>query len=179
MALKWGLADSFTRDVIVGDSTFNPLNFDVTSGSGFAARIATVSGLDANIANVSAFAARKGKLLLWTGTNDMHIAPKATEFFYTKMEAAMGAAQVASFARFYQVPGSGHGPSSVFQPEWEQLKTIEDWVEKGIDPGHNIVVTDDGGVIGRTRPMCPYLTWPKYRGVGDVNAASSFECAPS
>jgi hypothetical protein len=33
------------------------------------------------------------------------------------------------------------------------------------------------GVPGRTRPLCRYLDWPKYKGVGDVNAASSFTCA--
>ncbi len=28
-----------------------------------------------------------------------------------------------------------------------------------------------------TRPLCVYPDWPKYKGSGDVNAASSFACA--
>ena len=35
---------------------------------------------------------------------------------------------------------------------------------------------DSIGVPGRTRPLCEYPSWPKYRGNGDVNAASSFTC---
>jgi hypothetical protein len=33
------------------------------------------------------------------------------------------------------------------------------------------------GVPGRTRPLCRHPDWPKYKGVGDVNAVSSFTCA--
>lgn len=39
-------------------------------------------------------------------------------------------------------------------------------------PGRRL--TDDAGVAGRTRPMWLYPTWPKYKGSGDVDAASSF-----
>jgi hypothetical protein len=29
---------------------------------------------------------------------------------------------------------------------------------------------------GRTRPLCLYPAWPRYKGTGDLNAASSFVC---
>jgi hypothetical protein len=32
-------------------------------------------------------------------------------------------------------------------------------------------------VPGRTRPLCEYPSWPKYKGSGDVNLASSFTCS--
>jgi feruloyl esterase len=52
---------------------------------------------------------------------------------------------------------------------------LEGWVEKGRPP-RNLVVTDTAGVPGRTRPLCDYPTWPRYRGAGDVNEAASFAC---
>jgi hypothetical protein len=30
---------------------------------------------------------------------------------------------------------------------------------------------------GRTRPLCEYPTWQKYKGFGDPNLASSFTCS--
>ncbi|RYE49041.1 MAG: tannase/feruloyl esterase family alpha/beta hydrolase [Hyphomicrobiales bacterium] len=50
----------------------------------------------------------------------MLISPRATEFYYARMQSFIGAAKVDSFVRFYELPGGQHGPSSVFQPEWEQ-----------------------------------------------------------
>jgi feruloyl esterase len=88
----------------------------------------------------------------------------------------MGAAQVDSFVRFYELPGAQHGPSTVFQASWDQLTSLENWVEKGIDPSNNLVSSDDVGVPGRTRPMCTYPGWPKYGGTGDINSATSFSC---
>ena len=33
-----------------------------------------------------------------------------------------------------------------------------------------------GGAVVRTRPLCPYPQVARYKGVGRVEAASSFEC---
>ncbi|WP_199435549.1 tannase/feruloyl esterase family alpha/beta hydrolase [Qaidamihabitans albus] len=111
-----------------------------------------------------------GKLLFWTGGAEP--AARTSRRYYSRMQAAMGPARVDSFVRYYEIPGAQHGPSSVFQPEWNQLATIESWVEKGIDPANNIVATDGAGVPVRTRPLCMFPSWPKYNGTGDVNNAN-------
>jgi feruloyl esterase len=177
MSSAWSQADGFIRYVVVGNPGFNALNMDIGTASGLASRFGAVSALDGNISDISPFMNKGAKLLIWTGTADMLITPRATEFFYSRMQSSMGAAKVDSFVRFYQIPGGQHGPSSVFQPEWDQLAAIENWVEKGADPANNLIVTDDAGVPGRTRPMCVYPTWPKYKGSGDINSAASYACA--
>ena len=51
--------------------------------------------------------------------------------------------------------------------------------ESGAPPSRqNLVQTkkDKSGEAVTTRPMCKYQAWPRYKGTGDVNAASSFEC---
>jgi len=88
----------------------------------------------------------------------------------------MGAAKVEEFARYYEIPGYGHAVSTVFNAAWDSLTTLENWVEKNaapVDP----VVTDTVGLPGRQRPLCEYPTWPRYRGKGDMNVASSFFCS--
>ena len=57
----------------------------------------------------------------------------------------------------------------------DSLATLDAWVEKGVAPGAQ-VVADSVGVPGRTRPLCEYPAWARYRGKGDVNSASSFLC---
>jgi len=58
---------------------------------------------------------------------------------------------------------------------WDSLATLDAWVEKGEAPAAQ-VVADSVGVPGRTRPLCEYPAWPRYRGTGDINNASSFIC---
>jgi feruloyl esterase len=88
----------------------------------------------------------------------------------------MGHTKVDNFVRFYEIPGYGHALSSVFNASWDSLTALESWVEKGVAPA-NEIVTDTVGVPGRTRPLCDYPSWPKYKGSGDVNLASSFTCS--
>ena len=175
MALGVSLADGIIRHMIAGEPDFDTLAMDITSGSGIASRVAAHSGLFSNITDLSPFLNRKGKLLLWTGSAEP--AARTSAHYYSRVQAAMGPARVDSFVRYYEIPGAQHGPSSAFQPEWDQLATIENWVEKGIDPANDIVATDDAGVPGRTRPLCAFPSWPKYNGSGDVDHAKSFTCA--
>jgi feruloyl esterase len=169
------LADGVIRHMIAGDPDFNTLAMDITSGSGMASRIEAHSALFSNITDLSPLMRRGGKLLLWTGSAEP--AVRTSRHYYSRVQAAMGRARVDSFVRYYEIPGAQHGPSSVFQPEWDQLATIENWVEKGVDPANDVVATDDAGVPGRTRPLCRFPGWPKYNGSGDVDDAKSFTCA--
>jgi feruloyl esterase len=168
------LADGVVRHMVVGDPEFNSLTLDVTSGSGMASYLEAHSALFSNVTDLSPFLDGGGKLLLWTGSAEP--AARTSRHYYSRMQAAMGPSRVDSFVRYYEIPGAQHGPSSVFQPEWDQLAVIENWVEKGVDPANDVVLTDDAGVPGRTRPLCLFPSWPRYDGSGDVDDASSFTC---
>jgi len=78
--------------------------------------------------------------------------------------------------RYYEVAGYGHAVSSTFNASWDSLTALENWVEKNTAPV-NQIVRDTVGVPGRSRPLCDYPKWPKYKGAGDVNAAASFTCS--
>ena len=87
----------------------------------------------------------------------------------------MGAERVKGFMRYYQIPGYAHAVGTVFNASWDSLSALENWVEKDAAPTAPIVA-DTAGVPGRTRPLCDYPAWPKYKGSGDVNLAASFSC---
>jgi feruloyl esterase len=75
------------------------------------------------------------------------------------------------------VPGLGHGIGS-FLLSWDNVATLDQWVEQGTAPPDAPVAVDaNPGSKARSRPLCVWPTWPKYRGSGSLNDAASFECA--
>jgi feruloyl esterase len=100
------------------------------------------------------------------------VSHRATAAYASQLEAAMGRDAVRRFARFYAIPGYGHG-SGDFLPEWDALAVLEAWAERGEAPAA-LVVADRGR--SRSRPLCELGWWPRYQGHGDPDAASSFRC---
>ena len=156
--------------------TFNTLSIDPENPGPYANRISDLSKQLDTSTDISAFVARGGKLLLAHGLQDVLVSTRATEMYWELLQAQFGPANVDKFARFYEVPGSGHAFGAAFTPGWDSLTALENWVEKGIAPA-NQIMTDTAVHAGRTRPLCEYPTWPKYNGCGDPNLASSFTCA--
>ena len=62
-----------------------------------------------------------------------------------------------------------------YNANWDSLNALDQWVVNGAAPVAQ-QVSDNAGVPGRTRPMCEYPLWPRYKGAGDVNKAESFDC---
>ncbi|MGN7871469.1 tannase/feruloyl esterase family alpha/beta hydrolase [Paracoccus sp. 22332] len=89
---------------------------------------------DATSPDLSAFEASGGKLILWHGLADPHIAPANTLALHKAMTGTMGADTVAGFERLYLLPGVSHcsggeGPSNL-----DLLTPMMAWVEGGQAP---------------------------------------------
>ena len=176
MLAAYQYADPMVRYAIARDLSFNTLTLDPSNPGIFAARFSEVSALDDSDRDLSAFAAKGGKLLIMHGTADQLVSVRRTEIYVRDLQATMGTDKVNSFLRFYEIPGFGHSISAQFNASWDQLTALESWTEKGEDPAMNQIVTDTAGVPGRTRPLCLYPTFPRYKGSGDANSAASFTC---
>ncbi len=138
--------------------------------------------------DLSAFAARGGKLILYHGTADGLIPYRNTVNYYDSVVAALGAERAQEHVRLYLVPGMGHcaGGEGAFAVDW--LAALEGWAEREAAPGalageHPAVVQSPPGAPPAapskqfTRPVCVYPQVPRYKGSGDETAATSFECA--
>jgi len=170
--------DQFARFAIARDPAFNPLTLNPERPGRHAARInQVVDLLDANSVALGGFQGRGGKLVIYHGLADPIVSPRSTMLYWDRLRAAMGEEAVAGFARFYVVPGYGHGPAGLaaFNPVWDPLTVVERWVEDGVAPGPQSVMD---AAAPRGRPLCEYGTWPKYDGHGPPDLASSFRCAP-
>lgn len=89
---------------------------------------------DATSPDLSAFEASGGKLILWHGLADPHIAPANTVALHGAMLDSLGAETLAGFERLYLLPGVSHcsggeGPSNL-----DLLTPIMAWVERGEAP---------------------------------------------
>ncbi len=168
--------DQWVKFFVTRDASFNSLSLDPQNPGIWQARIVELTGIqDLNATDMSAFQAKGGKILMAHGSHDALVSTRATEQYWERLRNTMGAAKVDSFARYYEIPGYGHLVSSAFNAAWDSLTTLENWVEKGTIPP-NQVVSDTAGVPGRTRPLCDYPSWPKYKGAGDINSAQSYIC---
>lgn len=169
--------DQFIKFFVTRDANFNSLAVDPVNPGALQARIVDLSATQAATkADLSAFQAKGGKLLILHGTQDVLVSPRATQVYMTRLRTVMGLDKVTSFARHYEVPGYSHVTGSAFYASWDSVSALEAWVEKGTAPA-NPVVTDRLVVPGRTRPLCEFPSWPKYKGSGDINLAANFACA--
>ncbi|MES2265029.1 MAG: tannase/feruloyl esterase family alpha/beta hydrolase [Pseudomonadota bacterium] len=173
--LSW-IADGLARYGVAQDASFNYLTLDPLKPGPYASQLSALSTVDNRDTNMGGFAAKGGKLLIMHGTADMIITSRGSESYVQGLQSTLGLSVVDSFLRFYLAPGFGHGIGN-FTVSWDFLSALENWVEKGVDPKANQVITDVAGIPGRTRPLCIYPTWAKYNGSGDVNSAASFTCA--
>jgi feruloyl esterase len=180
---------NYFRYMVFDDPNWEALTAD-TDQALHAADAKTAQALNATDPDLSRFAARGGKLILYHGWNDPAISPLNTVHYYGQVQAKMGNRKAASFVRLYMVPGMGHctggpGATSFGQfglttakgPKYGIFDALETWREQGTAPD-SIIATKYGpaGKVEMTRPLCPYPQLAKYNGTGDPYDSASFAC---
>lgn len=168
----------FLQNFVKREQPFDLLSFDIRQPGALKDRIVELSSIiGATRTDWSAFSDRGGKIIWLQGNDDPSVSPLGNATLFESIVAKMGEDRVKSFMRFYLVPGLAHGGGR-FSPTWDNLTALDNWVEHGVPPSHPIVVdATKSSTKGRSRPLCEYPSWPKYKGDGDVSLASSFICS--
>lgn len=133
----------------------------------------TAAVYDASNPDLDGFKRRGGRLILVQGTTDMLVPYSMTDHYFQTLQKRYGEG-LRNFVRYYGVPGYGHGRGA-FTVQWDSLAALDAWVETGQAPKAP-VVADGNPQRHRTRPLCEYPTWPRYRGSGSIDEAGSFTC---
>lgn len=167
------------RYFVVKDPTFNPLGFNPLYPGQYMQRVVDLSSIvGAENSDLSTFKAHGGKLIMLQGLADSAVSPNGTIDYFGKVVGLLGKDNVDDFMRFYTVPGMGHGIGA-FVPSWDPLSALDAWVSGGATPDVLVGTDTNTATAGRSRPLCRYPAWPKYKGSGDVNSASNFVCSTS
>jgi pimeloyl-ACP methyl ester carboxylesterase len=173
-ALQRGAGISTNGFAIARDPSLDVMaDFDPLKYAGRTVDVA--SRLSANSVKIDRFRDRGGKLIFFHGTVDDFIPVYSSIQYYQRLLGRYDKAGVDEFVRFYTIPGMGH-VTGVFNARLASLDALEAWVEHGVAPGELLATDANRDTAGRTRPVCLYPGWPRYRGTGDVNQAASFEC---
>ncbi len=175
-------ADYFRRWAF-NDPNWNWWSFDWSRGVDRArARMAPL--VDAVSPDLSVFARRGGKIILYQGWADPVVSATDTIAYYQRVAASTP--QATAFSRLYLVPGMGHctgGPgatdfSSGADPSGNIALALQDWVEKGAQPGRILALHRQSreGAVSFSRPLCPWPQQAHYSGKGDTTDAANFVC---
>jgi hypothetical protein len=126
--------------------------------------------------NLNTFASR-GKLLFWHGMSDPWFSALDTVDYYSRITQANGGVdRVREWSRLYLVPGAGHCGGGPSLDRFDALDAMVRWVEQGVAPES---LTATGAAFpGRSRPLCAYPLHAHYKGQGNPEDASSFDCRP-
>jgi feruloyl esterase len=127
--------------------------------------------------DLSAFASRGGKLLIYHGWADQQVAPRTTLDYYDRVLNTMGgSAKTSPWLRLFLAPGMAHCRGGDGPNTFDALTALEDWVERGRPPERITASHSTAGRIDRTRPLCPYPQVARYTGTGSIDDAVNFVC---
>lgn len=148
--------------------------------------------------DLSRFAARGGKLIIYHGWADGLITATDSLDYYQRLRA--DGRDKSSFARLFMVPGLAHcagGPgiglfgqmvefpqSPDATPDNDLLLALDQWSETGVAPDV-LIGKGTAPAVAKTgsksegmgsRPICAFPKVARFDGKGDPNAASSHSC---
>lgn len=151
-------------------------------GTSAAFPVSNTELLNVDATDLSAFRDRGGKLIIWQPQSGGPFSPQDMVNWYTEMNAAMRGGKgnfkaARSFARLFLMPGVNHCGGGPGTSQIDAFSPLVNWVENGAAPA-SILGTAPASTPwpGRTRPLCPYPQYARYRGTGDINVAANFEC---
>jgi len=168
-----GYAVDYFKYVVFKNPSWDPatLNFasDVAEAYPAAHQI-----FEANDPQLGAFTGRGGKLLMYQGWAEPGIPPGNIVSYYGKVQVQTAAA--GDSVRLFMVPGMGHCGGGDGTSTFDMAAALDAWVETGKPPETINASRVRGGKVDRTRPLCAYPKYAKYKGSGSLDDASSFVC---
>jgi Tannase and feruloyl esterase len=167
--------DQWVKYFLTRDPGHNSLDVDPRDPGKWLDRISQLSAIeDRNNADLRPFARAGGRLILLHGAADELVSSRSTSDYYQRVLDTVGPRSTRAFMRYYVVPGANHANfgTPAFAAGWDSLSALERWVERGLPPTNPVVADANHN---RTRPLCDYPDWPRYR-AGDPDSASSFVC---
>ena len=173
--IAWLYGSGAAQYVYARNPQADPRMLDLSK---LAPRAREVSALmDATNPDLSDFIANDGRLILLENMADYAQSPYAGIRYFATLQQQLGPDRVNQAVRLFTAPGVDHvgtgAPGTV-----DMLPALVAWVEQGTPPADLVLAQQNPKppfAVTRTRPLCEWPRWPRFRG-GDPTQATSFEC---
>jgi len=133
--------------------------------------------MDAIDPNLKPFVGRGGKLILYHGWSDPGIPPLSSVHYYSSVVDTLGGTKKATDSvRLFMVPGMNHCRGGDGTDTFDAVAALDQWVVRSKAPDQILASHSSGGVVDKTRPLCPYPEVAKYKGTGATKDAVNFTC---
>lgn len=185
-ALQAQFANQFFGSFIYSNPHWNDRRFDFHKDLPHVdAEIGPI--INSNDPNLSAFAARGGKLILFQGWADAAVSPWGTIDYYLDIRRTMGRAAAHRFVRLFMVPDMMHCGGGPAPNVFDALAALNRWRAHGQAPERMVAslyaspISALAGTPGRvlsTRPICAYPAVRHWIGRGSYNQARNYVCRP-
>jgi hypothetical protein len=171
----FNLAEGVMRYLILDppQPTYDAMTFDYDRDTALVERWSKLA--DAKQADLSAFRASGGKLIMTYGWADQILQPMMGVNYYEAVMATHGAS-TGEFARLFMMPGVAHCGGGVGPDRNDAVTAVIDWVEKGKAPDSLLASKVTSGSVVRTRPLCAYPQVARHTGQGSIDDAANFRC---
>ena len=130
---------------------------------------------------------RRGRLLVYHGVADAVFSPVDTVDWFRAFDKNQNG-RGSDLARVFLVPQMNHCAGGPATDRFDMLEPLVKWVEEGVPPAAIPASVRGGTVAGandelpaawsanRSRPLCPWPRYARYKGNGDIESAESFYC---
>ena len=131
---------------------------------------------DATSTDLTTFAARGGKMILFTGWSDPVFTPIDLTGWFDRLtsESASTPTPAETYARLFMVPGMNHCGGGPALDNFDPLTALIDWAENGKAPAS--IDATGKAFPGVSRPLCAYPKFAQYSGSGPTESAASYRC---
>ena len=118
------------------------------------------------------------KLIVYSGQADPVFSSKYHIRWYNRLaDDNGGLRRTQDFARLFLVPGMNHCGGGPATSQFDAFAALVKWVERDKAPDSLLGTAGaDTPWPGRTRPLCAYPEYARYKGHGNVEDAASFAC---
>lgn len=130
----------------------------------------------ASSTDLSAFRKHGGKLILTHGVSDPVFSVDDDIAWLTEVNK-VNKGKASDFVRLFAIPGMNHCQGGPATDRFDAFTALVNWVEKKAPP-EKIMASAGLGTPwpNRTRPLCPYPEYAKYKGTGSIEDAANFVC---
>jgi hypothetical protein len=176
-------ANHFFGSFVWGDPKWDFHSFDfATDVNRTDAQLGAI--INSDNPDLSAFAARGGKLIIFQGWADAAVTPLGTIKYYQNIQQKMGTESAQRFARLFMAPGMMHCGGGPGPNSFDAVASVAKWREKDQAPETIIAMryaapTTAGAPLGEplsTRPLCAYPKVAHWIGKGSPDEAKNYVC---